>query len=65
MVNVYCPHCKRYVPDQRLDWLVLVVLLICFVVPGVIYGLYCLLKRPTCPICGTELSGKDSPLDDA
>ena len=63
MSTRYCPHCGRYVNEQRFDWLLLIVLLLCFLVPGVIYGLYCLMKKSKCPICETELHRGESPLD--
>ena len=43
--------------------LLLAVLLLCFIVPGVIYVANCLIKKPKCPICETELHRGDSPLD--
>ena len=61
MLRTYCPDCKRYV--NEFDWAILALGLICFVIPGLTYIAYCLLKTPRCPKCGKKLRKGDDPLN--
>lgn len=49
----YCPYCQQMVkPTKKINWIIFLILFLCFGI-GVLYLLYCLfLKSPQCPICG-------------
>ncbi len=53
MALQYCPSCKRNVnTEYRLKGVVLILLLIFFIIPGIIYLVWGLTGK-RCPICHT------------
>ena len=53
--NMYCPNCKQDVYASSFNWLILILLLIFFLIPGLIYGAYCTFRKKRCPKCGLPL----------
>ena len=59
--NMYCPNCNQYVYAGSFNWVLLILLLVFFFVPGLIYGAYCTFRKKRCPKCGLPLSKKMQP----
>ncbi len=63
MVVKYCPSCKRNVnAEHGYNTVALVLLLIFFFIPGVIY--WAVTRKPRCPICHTPDSMLTEPKPD-
>jgi len=58
----YCPQCQqnRYC-DMKINWIIFIILLILGIVLGVIYLLYCYLKKQKCAVCGTDANLMEPP----
>jgi len=56
----YCDNCDQHVePDGRINWIILIILLIFAFFPGLIYLMYCLIvKDKSCPQCGAANWGE-------
>ena len=51
----YCQNCKQNVePKKNISVIGLIILLLLFLVPGIIYLIYCLVQKPKCPICKSQ-----------
>ena len=55
----YCKYCKREVKGtKKFNWIIFILGLLLFGVPGLIYLLWYMIKRSTkCPICGGKTKG--------
>ena len=62
--NMYCPNCKQYVYARSFNWILLILLLICGLFPGLIYGAYCTFRKKRCPLCELPLSNDMAPPHD-
>ena len=57
--QAYCRNCGQFVaPTKGVNWIVLIILLIFFFIPGLIYFFWKAGKGGKCPICGGKNWGK-------
>jgi len=62
----YCKNCEQMVgPQKDFSLIIFIILFILGFLPGIIYLIYSILKKETCPICnstnwGTRPSESDS-----
>lgn len=62
---MYCPNCRvNRVTEVKMNWIILIILLICGVLPGLIYFAYCLMEKQGCPVCGTNKKLMEAPRSD-
>ena len=51
----YCQNCNQGVePKKNMSIIGLIILLLIFIIPGLIYLVYCLVQQPKCPICNGQ-----------
>jgi len=50
----YCGFCKRYVTPKKYNGVLLVLLFLFFIIPGIIYFIYCAASGGRCPICSSK-----------
>ncbi len=51
----YCNNCQQLVePKKNVSIIGLIILLLLFLVPGIIYLIYCLVQQPKCPMCKSQ-----------
>lgn len=63
MVVKYCPNCKRNVNTEHgYNTVALVILLIFFFIPGIIY--WAVTRKQRCPICHTQAEMLTEPKPD-
>ena len=46
---------------MKINWIIFIILLILGIVLGVIYLLYCYLKKQKCAVCGTDANLMEPP----
>lgn len=48
----YCGNCKQWVtPTKGVNWIIAIILLIFFFVPGIIYIVWTMSRSGKCPMC--------------
>ena len=51
----YCANCKQFVePTKGINWIFAIILIICFVIPGILYILWAYPKGGKCPMCNSR-----------
>lgn len=51
----YCKNCKQRVePKKNVSALALIILLLLFILPGILYVIYCLVQKGKCPMCNGQ-----------
>ena len=54
-VMKYCKNCKQRVePKKNVSALALIILLLLFILPGILYVIYCLVQKGKCPRCNGQ-----------
>ena len=54
-VMKYCKNCKQRVePKKNVSALALIILLLLFILPGILYVIYCLVQKGKCPMCNGQ-----------
>jgi flagellar basal body-associated protein FliL len=50
----YCGNCKQWItPTKGVSWVIAIILLIFFIVPGIIYIIWAASKGGKCPMCNS------------